>query len=201
MGANEDEQVTTVKPRLLEWLTLPLIVPAVLFVTYVFVSMVGVGAQPALAVWIGLPLAVAIIGLAIWRIGQQSYWRLDREAITWGRWAPRRVLLAEVEALFVGMPDEMSGLGATMARLPVAGAAASVAQIRAWRQSALVLRLRDRRLLVLGLGAAHFRGGAAFRARLESRLASQRRDATHYTGEERHALAAHFVASRLIRLA
>lgn len=200
MPDEQSMQITTVRPRLVEWLSLPLIVPAVVFGVYILASMVGVGAQPALAVWIGLPLSVVLIGGAIWRIGQQSYWQLDGEGITWGRWSPTRVLWPEIEALFIGMPDEMSGVGATLARLPVVGAAQSVAQIRAWRQTALVLRLRGRRLLVIGLGGVHFRGGAVLRDRLRARLAALTVDPTQYTGEERHALAAHFVSSQLIRL-
>ena len=201
VGTSEDEQAITVKPRLLEWLTLPLVVPAVLFASYIFLSMIFGEPQFALALRVGIPLSVVLVGWAIWRIGQTSYWRLDDEAIAWGRWSPRRVLWKEIEALFIGMPDEMSGVGATMARLPIAGAAESVGQIRAWRRSALVLRLRGRRLLVIGLAGAHFRGGAAFRDRLVARLAPLTVDASGYTGEERHALAAHFVSSRLVRLA
>lgn len=63
-----------------------------------------------------------------------------------------------------------------------------------------MLRLRERRLLVIGLAGAHFRGGAALRDALIERLAAVRADATHYTGEERHVLAAHFVSSQLVKL-
>lgn len=123
----------TVRPRLLEWLSVPLIVPAVLFGVYVLASTIAGEPQYALSLWLGVPLSVLLVGWTIWRTGQHSYWRLDDTSLAWGLWSPQRIALADVEALFVSMPDEMSGVGSAMARVPVLGAAQSVALIRSWR--------------------------------------------------------------------
>lgn len=198
----------SVRPRALEWIALVLVPFVVWFACYVLLGIVlrpaegddaALGFVMRTATWVALPLSIAVVGWSVWRIGQNAYWRLDADGITQGRWSPQRYPLADVEALFVGLPDEMSGVGAGLARIPTANMAVAVDKIRAWRRDALVLRLRDRRLLVLGLGAAHFRGGAQFREALATRLAALGRGHEHYTGEERNALAHHMVASKLVR--
>lgn len=208
MTAPANHDALRVWPRALEWLALVFLPPVVWFACYVVLGIVlqpgqddhaALGFVMRVATWVAIPLSFVVVGWTAWRIGQNAYWRLDADGITQGKWSPQRYAFAEIEALFVGLPDEMSGVGAGMARIPTANMAVAVDKIRAWRRDALVLRLRDRRLLVVGLGAAHFRGGAQFRAALAQRLAPLTVTHEHYTGEERHALAHHMVASKLVR--
>ena len=200
--------ISKVRPRFLEWAVLIVLVPPVCwFACYVLLGIVmrpveGDGAALAavarLALWIAIPGSLLLVGWSAWRMGQRAYWRLDEQGLTQGRWRPAHYAWSEIEALFEGLPDEMSGVGATMARVPMAATAMAVGHIRSWRQSALVLRLTGRRLLLLGLGGKQFVGGPAFRAAVQARLTSQTLKHDHYTAEERRALAAHFVTSQLL---
>lgn len=199
----------TVRPRRLEWAVLIVLVPPVCwFACYVLLGIVvrpaegdaaALAAMARLALWVAIPGSLLAVGWSAWRMGERAYWRLDEAGITQGRWRPRQYRWTEIEALFEGLPDEMSGVGATMARVPMAATAMAVGQIRSWRQSALVLRLTGRRLLLLGLGGKQFVGGPAFRAALQARLTPQTLTHDRYTAEERRALAAHFVTSQLLR--
>jgi hypothetical protein len=136
---------------------------------------------------VGAIASVVALVLSVRMLLMKRYWYLDDEGFTRGRIAPVRVRFDEIESFVRGMPDALPFILRALGKVPTGAVQGSMDAIVAWRRNAIVLRLRGRRLMPIGLGTLTVDGGAAFREGLLARIDG--RESESYAPEEVAALA------------
>jgi hypothetical protein len=193
------EAEVTVRPRLFEWISIGLWPIACFYAAYILLSIaLGVPDSPGDPAWAdvwrrtivaGTGLSVVVIAWSIQSQLARGYWRVDGRGITRGKIAILHVPWSEIEALVIGMPDEQHWWVGMTQHLRTSEVEASVSSIQAYRDAALVLRLRGKRLFVVSLLGRQHVNGEALMQRIVDRCADRLASTETYTATERKALA------------